>query len=782
MPHGRRVLGVVSLVVGSIALPATDAVEAIHLGWSPPPQVRQTLAAGRWHSLVIDEDGNLLAFGRNTYGQLGTATNASSNDPTSVPVQVMTEVVAVAAGCSHSLALKEDGTLWTFGYDAFGQLGDGAADTAVNSTPTQVMTNVVAISANQDYSMALKADGTLWTWGANGYGQLGNGTSTTGVTPTPAQVMTDVAGMAAGDFHAIVLTTDGKLSTFGRNQYGQLGRPANAGTNDPTPSPGQVPNLDLQLFTAVAAGQQHTLALRSDGTVFGFGYNGYGQLNSSPDTDVNSTLDVVFSGATAIAASNDQSFGLQPDGTLSAWGYNFFGQLATTTFLGQVAAIPEEDVMSGVTEVALGSTSSLILQTDGSLWTTGLNDFGQLGNGSSSSAADGTPEQILTEIQQPSSYRAIVPHRLLDTRIPIGVLSKGVRAAGSVTQLLVTGGDVAYDADAVVLNVTVAGPLAQGFITVYPCGNTRPNASNLNFTAGSTSANLVISKVGTDGKVCIYTSAAAHILADVSGFYPATSTYTALVPKRLMDSRVPASATVDGQFQGIGVRAAESTTQLTVGGRGGVPADALAVVLNVTATQPQANGFVTAYPCGSTRPNASNLNYISGATIPNLVIARIGTAQQVCLYTKSATNMIVDVAGYYPASSTFHSVVPGRFMDTRVPPSATVDGLFAGGGPKAAGSTTELEIAGRGVVPTYATAVVLNVTIASDLTTGFVTVYPCGAPRPDTSNVNFRAERTIPNLVVSKIGTDGKVCLYTSQAANIIVDVNGYYDGYVAAP
>jgi hypothetical protein len=138
-----------------------------------------------------------------------------------------------------------------------------------------------------------------------------------------------------------------------------------------------------------------------------------------------------------------------------------------------------------------------------------------------------------------------------------------------------------------------------------------------------------------------------------------------LVPARLLESR-PGLTTIDGQFNGIGIRPAGSVTELVVTGRGGVPTDASAVVLNVTVTDTQGPGFVTVWPCGSTMPTASNLNYQTGWTIPNAVIAKVGTGGKVCLYTMATTNLIADVNAYFPATSSRVSLVPGRLLDSRM--------------------------------------------------------------------------------------------------------------------
>jgi len=377
---------------------------------------------------------------------------------------------------------------------------------------------------------------------------------------------------------------------------------------------------------------------------------------------------------------------------------------------------------------------------------------------------------------------SVVPARLMDTRATgetvDGMFEQmGPRAAGSTTELQVTGrAGVPADAEAVVLNVTVTRATGGGYVTVYPCGAALPNASNLNFLTGETIPNLVITPIGTAGKVCVFTSAGTDLIADLNGFYPVGSAYNPLVPGRLLDSRIPASPTVDGAFQAIGIRTAGTTTELPITGRGGVPADAAAVVLNITATGALGGGFATVYPCGATQPNASNLNFVAGDTIPNLVITQIGAAGKVCLFTSADTHLIADVNGYYPAATSYTSLVPGRLLDSRTPASPTVDGAFQAIGIRTADSTTELQVTGRHGVPAAAGTAVLNITVTEPIPLGgFVTVYPCGAAQPNASNLNFVAGDNIPNLVITKIGAGGKVCIFTSANTHLIADINGYF-------
>jgi hypothetical protein len=250
-----------------------------------------------------------------------------------------------------------------------------------------------------------------------------------------------------------------------------------------------------------------------------------------------------------------------------------------------------------------------------------------------------------------SSLVSANPARVLDTR-PTGATvdnlqqAGGLRTAGSTTTVNIGGrANVPVDAKAAVLTVTVTGTTAPGFLTVYPCGSAMPNSSNVNYAAGTDIANLVIGKLGTNGTVCVYISAAIHVVVDVTGYFPAGSSYEPLQPARLLETRT-GSATIDSLFNGAGLRPAGTVTELTVTGRGGVAATAATVVLNVTATGPPADGFVSVYPCGITPPNASNLNVATGETVANTVVTKVGSGGRVCLYTSGATHLIADVSGY----------------------------------------------------------------------------------------------------------------------------------------
>jgi hypothetical protein len=159
-------------------------------------------------------------------------------------------------------------------------------------------------------------------------------------------------------------------------------------------------------------------------------------------------------------------------------------------------------------------------------------------------------------------------------------------------------------------------------------------------------ANAVIIKVGTAGEICLFTSSATHLIADINGYFAEGSSFTPLVPARLLETR-DGLTTIDGLYNAIGKGWTDSLFALSVGGRAGVPNNATAVVLNVTVTETDGSGFITVFPCELDRPLSSNVNFVAGATTPNAVVAKLGVGGRVCLYMSSGTHLIVDINGYF---------------------------------------------------------------------------------------------------------------------------------------
>jgi hypothetical protein len=258
---------------------------------------------------------------------------------------------------------------------------------------------------------------------------------------------------------------------------------------------------------------------------------------------------------------------------------------------------------------------------------------------------------------------------------------------------------------------------------------------------------------------------------------PGGTGYTALVPARLLDTR-PGSATIDGLAAAGGRIGPGQTLNVKVTGRGGVPAAGVdAVVLNVTAVDQTTNTFLTVFPAGSARPGTSNLNPAPGIVATNAVIAKVGTNGEISIYNDVGfVHVLVDVHGWFPAGSAYASLLPSRVMDTR-PGTSTTDGLAQGGGVIPAGGTVNLTVTGRGGVPaTGVGSVVLNITPAGPTLPSFITVYPAGSPRPNSSNLSLTPGLIAPNMVVAKVGTNGQVSIYNDSGdVHMLVDVEGWF-------
>ena len=362
------------------------------------------------------------------------------------------------------------------------------------------------------------------------------------------------------------------------------------------------------------------------------------------------------------------------------------------------------------------------------------------------------------------TFHPLTPQRILDTRTGLGAPAARL-GPGATTSLQVTGagGVPVSGVSAVAMNVTVTEPTAGSFLTASPTGEARPLVSNLNYVAGQTVPNLVVVKVGAGGKVDLFNnSGSTHVIADVAGWYgpdeaASGGRYNAVSPARILDTR---SASKLGPAAAMG---------LQVTGQGGVPATGVsAVVLNVTVTEPTATSFLTAWPEGEARPVASNLNYVAGQTVPNLVVVKVGAGGKVDLFNYAgAAHVVADVAGWYGASAggLFTPVAPSRLLDTR------------SGAKVGPGGTQGLQVTGRGGVPASGvSAVVLNVTATEPTTGGFLTAWPAGEARPLASNLNFGPGQTVPNLVLVKVGAGGMVNLFNSSGAtHIVADVAGWY-------
>jgi Matrixin len=367
-----------------------------------------------------------------------------------------------------------------------------------------------------------------------------------------------------------------------------------------------------------------------------------------------------------------------------------------------------------------------------------------------------------------SRYVSVPPERVLDSRRALGAAGR-IEARQTVSLPIVGRAGVVAGATAVVLNLTITDAAEWGFVTAYPSGQALPDASAVNVERpGQTVANLVTVPIGADGSVQLYSYGAAHLIADVQGYYlPSTSAGPGrLIPRspvRVLDTR---SAQIPV--------AAGGEVELDLIALAGLPADTDSVAIKITVTQAASAGYWTAYPAGIGRPDVSNLNVgAAGDTIANQAIVRL-TAGRMRIYSERGGHLIVDLVGSFSGPSAavsaeglFIPVAPSRLLDTR-----------QGFSRPATRRTFEVPVAQRFGLPvaTSIGAVVINATL-TDASAGYVSVWPARTYRPNASSLNASAKgQTIASHVITTVSGAG-FAVYLENGGHMILDISGWYIG-----
>ena len=335
------------------------------------------------HSLILKNDGTLWSTGYNKYGQLGLGDTSHRYTFTQVTTNT-DDVKSFYCGGYHNLILKNDDTLWGCGYNGHGQLGLG--DTNSRTTFTQIITNadnIKQVYCGNYYTIILENDGTLWGCGDNSYGQLGLGDTNNRITFTQITTNTDdIKEIYCGAYHTFILKNDGTLWSCGGNNYGQLGL---GDTTNRTTFTQVTTNADN--VKSVYCGYYHTFILKNDGTLWSCGFNDYGSLGLG-DTGYRTTFTQVTTNADDIKevyCSFYHTIILKNDGTLWGCGYNGDGQFGLGNIGSSTTFTQITTNADNVKEIYCGRNYTIMLKNDGILWSCGFNDYGQLGLGDTTS-------------------------------------------------------------------------------------------------------------------------------------------------------------------------------------------------------------------------------------------------------------------------------------------------------------------------------------------------------------------------------------------------------------
>lgn len=355
--------------------------------------------------------------------------------------------------------------------------------------------------------------------------------------------------------------------------------------------------------------------------------------------------------------------------------------------------------------------------------------------------------------------------RLVDTRAGVGAPQARVPAGGSITvQVTGRGGVPASGVDMVAVHLTAVSPAADGYATLYAAGAARPGTSNVNFGPGSVIANFALVKVGASGQVTLFNGGgASDFLLDLTGYVPAGSAITSVQPARLLDTR-----------SGVGAPQARiapnGSLTVQVAGRGGLPADAAFVAVNLTSVGASAPGYGTLHPTGAALPRATTVAYRTGPPRSNSAVLPLGASGQLTLTNVGgSSDYLLDVVGFARSGAGFTTLTPSRLIDTRV----------ALGAPQARiapGASINVQVAGRGGVPASGIGMVaLNVTAVGTAGSGFTTLFPAGLDRPGTSNLNYANADEVQGFTLARVGANGQVTLYNGGGTtDYVVDVMGY--------
>lgn len=743
-----------------------------------------SLSAGDAHTCGKVADGKISCWGSDEFGQIGDGGgNEDEDKPTPVASNLPRGRAAkqIAVGGVNGCVVLDNNGLTCWGDDRSGQIGDSREDRNIFAADNVVSTPepIVAVSVGFRFACGLFKSANVRCWGSDSDGQLGNGGAASDGVGGDNDVDTvrnarelefpngrTAAAVSAGQSHACAVLDNSQISCWGDNESGQLG---NGSSADAITSPtGLLALPSGRSAEGVSAGRDHTCALLDNGDVTCWGSDASGQLgNGSAGSRTTPPGRIGLPGpAIAVAAGGSHTCAVLQSGDLYCWGANGSGQLGDGTRAGSQTPVKIElGDGKDVAAVALGLAHTCALASDRTVRCWGENEQGQVGNGAKPTDQL-VPSAPVTSVEPGEGEgddggTVVIAENDAAPSRPIDVIASGGR------------GTVELDWDA---------PLDNGgsAITGYRIQQSVDNGTTWTTIVESTRDD------DTDADVSDVTptDAARFRVAAINAIgvspYSEASSATLVTPERdlvtidpirLHDSR-GAGETIDGQSEKDGSLAPRRVRRIQIAGRGDVPADAPAAVLNTTIVQAADRGFATVYPCTDEAPLASTVNYLAGRNVANVIVAQLDADGGVCIETSSQAQVIFDATGYVPFGSLIEPIEPTRHLDTRASGN-TIDNQEQRRGPVSGGSFITIPIAGRPGVPENATSALLNVTAVQASAAGFATVYPCG-DRPTASSLNFQQGVNVANAVVAKLSEDGEVCIFAERTANFLIDVTGF--------
>jgi hypothetical protein len=367
----------------AVSLGSAEAWSQSGEAWAP--LARTVLDSGAYDSALVRADGTVWVWG-SPYSYV--------QEPAPAPMAGLTDVEAISSSGMHTLALRSDGTVWAWGYNGSGQLGDGTDQWRTTPVPVVELTDVVAIAAGGAHSLALRADGTVWAWGANWQGGLGLGNDNMWwqpqLRPMKVESLADVVAISAGELHSLALRSDGTVWAWGDNWHRQLG---NGTAHSQSFSPVRVPGLsDVK---HIDAGRDFNMVLRADGSVWAWGDNWSGQLGDGTMTGRSTPIQVPgLPEVAAVASGQGHVLALMQDGTVWTWGGNHFGELGDGTRTRRLSPAPVPE-LEKVVAISAGHFHSQAVRKDGTVWGWGYNASGSVGDGTLQSEPRLTPTRVL---------------------------------------------------------------------------------------------------------------------------------------------------------------------------------------------------------------------------------------------------------------------------------------------------------------------------------------------------------------------------------------------------